>query len=237
MKNRVIAFATRLLAVVVLLTATQACNSTSSGDVDIDAMLVTIVNPSESYYSYYFCDDDGVTYYPTEFSEGFETYAPTDGQRAIIYYSELETQRPGYNHNIKLHGLRELLTKDITIGVEGTDYGDHAIVPVQYSNNTGYDCSIRGGYFTLSFYVLVQGSEEHEINLVTPTESRATDDPQYLQLELRHKVSAHLVDATTVSSMASFRLGGYDPTESGLRGIQLYYIDFMGNTQQIKIEK
>jgi hypothetical protein len=37
--------------------------------------------------------------------------------------------------------------------------------------------------------------------------------------------------------MASFRLGGYDPTESGLRGIQLYYIDFMGNTQQIKIEK
>lgn len=232
MKNLQLFLLATLAAALPLL---QSCNDSASEGAD-SATLVTIDNPLEIAYGYYFRADNGKTYYPSQLSESLANYNPKDGQRAVIYYSQIDERRQGYDYSIKLYAVAELLTDQVKECGPDEEYGDEPIVPVQLSGGTGYDCLISGGYLTLSFKILAQGSETHEIDLIANTAAQDADDPDYTSLELRHKSGITNTTGSVHTTAASFKLGEYDPAVTGKTGIKLRFKNFDESIAYIKID-
>ena len=61
---------------------------------------------------YYFSLDEGSKLYPSD-TTYVHDYAVTDGQRAFIYFRELEEKLPGYEYNAQIKHIENILTKDI----------------------------------------------------------------------------------------------------------------------------
>ena len=61
---------------------------------------------------YYFSLDEGSKLYPSD-TTYVHDYAVIDGQRAFIYFRELEEKLPGYEYNAQIKHIENILTKDI----------------------------------------------------------------------------------------------------------------------------
>ena len=59
---------------------------------------------------YYFSLDEGSKLYPSD-TTYVHDYAVTDGQRAFIYFRELEEKLPGYEYNAQIKHIENILTK------------------------------------------------------------------------------------------------------------------------------
>lgn len=229
------------LALLAALPVFQSCNNSNTEGADSVA-LVTISNPGGLAGSFYFTADNGQTLYPSEMTDVFFGYNPDDGQRALIYYSLLDTKKVGYDYNIKLYALQAILTKE----VESMDPNDPADVenfgedPIEVAQaNDAYDCLISGGYMTLTYkiYATAQG-ETHKISLVRNTEDTDTEEPDYTMLELRHKAETAYEDPGKYSGVVSFKLGEYDPAKTNKKGILLRvkHLDENETVEYIKID-
>lgn len=210
-------------AMLAALPLLQSCNDSDMEGADSVA-LVTINNPGGISGSFYFTADNGQTLYPSEKTEAFVGYNPDDGQRALIYYSQLDSKLENYDYNIKLYALQPILTKEVesfdpNSPTDVENFGDDPI-EVAKINNT-YDCLISGGYLTLSFKIYVTGQEEHKISLVRNVQDTDTEYPEYTTLELRHKAESAYEDAHTGTGTVSFKLGEYDPAKTNKKGIRL----------------
>ena len=228
------------LVLLAALPVLQSCNDSDTEGADSVA-LVTINNPGGLAGTFHFTADNGQTLYPSEMTDVFFGYNPDDGQRALIYYSLLDTKKEGYDYNIKLYALQAILTKE----VEPMDPNDPADVekfgedPIEVAKiNTVYDCLISGGYLTLTYniYATLQG-ETHKISLVRNTHDTDTEEPEYTMLELRHKAEASIEDAGKRSGVVSFKLGEYDPAVTNKKGILLRvkHLDESETEEYIKI--
>ena len=229
------------LALVATLPLLQSCNN-SDTDVPECYALVTIHNPGGVSGIFPFSLDNGQTLYPSEMADVFVGYNPEDGDRALIYYSLLDTPKEGYDYNIKLYALQAILTKkveslDPNNQTDIENFGDDPI-EVAEENNT-YNYLISGGYLTLTYniYASLQG-ESHKISLVRNTQDTDTEEPEYTMLELRHKAETSIEDSSKYSGLVSFKLGDYDPAVTNKKGILLRvkHLDQNGTIEYIKLD-
>lgn len=226
-----------LLATVAAAPLLQSCNDSKVEGADSMA-LVTILNPGGISAGYYFKADNGQTLYPAQFAVATGSYNPDDGQRAFIYYSLLEEKSQKYDYNIKLYGLSEILTKEVESMDPGNEeeFGDDPITLVQLDNGNGYDCLISGGYITLSFKINALAQEGHKISLVRNSTDDNTAESDYTLLELRHKSDKMSSEGSRRTSMASFKLNGYDPVITGKKGLKIRIKDFNENIEYVQID-
>jgi len=131
---------------------------------------------------YYFNLDDGDKMYPSDTTH-IHNYNLVDGQRVFIHFLPLEEDVPGYEYNVKLIQIENILTKDIIPLTEETadSIGNDRI------NTT--ELWMGGGYLNIEYQFFHSGNEEkkHMLNLVTNETAEAPEpEDDYISLEFRH---------------------------------------------------
>lgn len=102
---------------------------------------------------YYFSLDEGSKLYPSD-TTYVHDYAVTDGQRAFIYFRELEEKLPGYEYNAQIKHIENILTKDIySMPAEKADsIGD--------DNINATDLWITGEYLNIKYQFYHSNNED-----------------------------------------------------------------------------
>lgn len=150
---------------------------------------------------YYFALDEGSKLYPGD-TTNVHNYTVTDGQRAFIYFRELEEKIDGYDYNAQVKHIENILTKNIySMPAEKEDsIGDDHI------NAT--DLWITGDYLNIKYQFYHSNDEEkkHMLNLVINEASTGENDkPDYVNLEFRHNAYKD-TQGTLGTGLVSFKL-------------------------------
>ncbi|KAA6320777.1 hypothetical protein EZS27_029492 [termite gut metagenome] len=128
---------------------------------------------------YYFGLDDGDTMYPVDKSH-VPNYKAKDEQRAFVYFDLTEKEVEGYDYNIRVFGIEDILTKNIIPLTEETadSIGDDKINVVSIR--------LTKEYLTIQFQFLGTNNPNklHMLNLVQNL--TIEEDGEYLNLEFRH---------------------------------------------------
>ena len=149
---------------------------------------------------YYFSLDEGSKLYPSD-TTYVHDYAVIDGQRAFIYFRELEEKLPGYEYNAQIKHIENILTKDIySMPAEKADsIGD--------DNINATDLWITGEYLNIKYQFYHSNNEDkkHMLNLVINEASTGENDkPDYVNLEFRH--NAYNDSQLTLGTGLAFKL-------------------------------
>ncbi len=176
---------------------------------------------------YYFEHNSGETLYPGDKSR-VGGYEATEGQRAIIAFNLLPEPAEGYDYNIALYSIRDILTKDpvtVTTQEQLDEIGDDRISILE--------TQIGGGY--LDIYFALNAGSKHVLNLIV----NQVDTPQslegYTTVEFREKAT-DAVEGYTQEGYVSFRLGDLDPAVSGSKGLYIRFKNLNGNIEYHKAE-
>lgn len=145
-------------------------------------------------------------------------YTPKDGQRAVIYFTPLETPMEGFTYNAKVYAISNIETKPVilltdpqydTLGTDGI---------------TITSASISGGYLNLDVNVRSDGYTKHDINLVDNQVLPVEEQEGYISLELRHN-SKGFNGGQLLRGMICFKLDMYDPNYiTGCKGLYIRHI-------------
>ena len=148
-------------------------------------VISTIKVPNADSKAFYFLLDNGKKMYPGINNLG-GSYELKDGQRAFVLFQELEEQQPGYDYNIEVEQIENVLTKDIV------DLDDNNKNTIGDDKINATYMWIAQGYLTIEFQVLNNYSNEnkHTLNLVvnklTPPKANGAEEDEYINLEFRH---------------------------------------------------
>lgn len=190
-KFKFIGFALAILTTMPML---QSCLDDDNGP--SEALVISTINKiSPDSKDFYFTLDNGKKMHPDN-AQGWSGKDYKEGQRAFVIFNELEQPVEGYDYNILVRQIREVLTKDIvTMGGENTEekIGDDKI------NVTYMWISNDRKYLTIEFQYYGTHSEDkkHFLNLVindaqpSPTTDNADGDNEntgddFINLEFRH---------------------------------------------------
>lgn len=190
------------------------------------------------------CDNDNEVYYvPYSYAvgdmvveDGFEPYIQLDskktlfpsngnrlpsylvknGQRVIVNFSLLDTQREGYDYHILVNDIDSVLVKNIIpITPETTDSIGNDPINI-------LDMWTSDKYLTVQFEMRGAGREKHMINLVRDyTLSSNPDGEGYLQLKLRHNRMNDPDVQHFLWGVASFRLADVNAEFPDLKGLKI----------------
>lgn len=165
---------------------------------------------------YYFASDEGSTLYPSDTSY-VHNYAVVDGQRAFIYFSELDEKLQGYDYNVRINHIENILTKDIySMPAEKADsIGDDRI------NAT--DCWITGEYLNIKYQFYHSNNQEkkHMLNLVINEASTGENHkPDYVNLEFRHNAYSDS-QLSLGTGLASFKLDNISEMLKEKKGLSI----------------
>ena len=165
---------------------------------------------------YFFNLDDGDKMYPSD-TTYIHNYTVENNQRVFIHFLPLEEDIPGYDYNVKLIQLENILTKDIIPLTEETadSIGNDRI------NATSL--WITGNYLNIEhqFFHSNNPDKKHMLNLVI-NETAETPDPEdeYFTLELRH--NAYNDEQRTPGwGIVSFRLDKITKQLTGKKGLKI----------------
>lgn len=191
-----------LAASVFLFLAAVTCQSCLDDWNDKDAPLFAVgtVKVIEG-KDYYFSLDEGSKLYPSD-TTNIHNYAIVDGQRAFVYFRELNEKLTGYEYNAQIEHIENILTKDIySMPAEKADsIGD--------DNINATDLWITGEYLNIKyqFYHSNNKDKKHMLNLIVNEASTVEHDkPDYVNLEFRH--NAYNDDQLTLGTgLVSFKL-------------------------------
>lgn len=146
-------------------------------------------------------------------------YKPKDGQRAIVYFNELETPVSGYKYNAAVYGVEEILTKP-TITLDDKQYDTLG------TDNIGITKAwIAGGYLTVEYNVIYNGMSKHILNLAYNTVEVLETKDGYTTLDFRHDAKG-VKDGQLARGYVCFRLNEYDPELTGDKGLYIRYKTF-----------
>ena len=150
---------------------------------------------------YFFNLDDGDKMYPSD-TTYIHNYTVKNNQRVFIHFLPLEEDIPGYDYNVKLIQLENILTKDIISLTEETadSIGNDRI------NATSL--WITGNYLNIEhqFFHSNNPDKKHMLNLVINEASTGENDkPDYVNLEFRHN-AYNDSQLTLGTGLASFKL-------------------------------
>lgn len=143
------------------------------------------------------------------------SYKPTDGQRAFVYYNLSDEKVSGYEYNMDVYSIQDVLTKPvIELTAETADsIADHNINVTR--------AWISKDHINIEYWVYHSGAKQHMLNLVDNTTSQNGKLDDYINLEFRHN---HNGDSSTIyksNGLVCFKLNGYNPAELGKKGINL----------------
>lgn len=165
---------------------------------------------------YFFNLDDGDKMYPSD-TTYIHNYELVDGQRVFVQFLPLEEDKPGYEYNVKLIQLQNILTKDIIPLTEETvdSIGNDRI-------NVG-NLWIAGKFLNIEhqFYHSNNPDKKHMLNLVINKTSKApAPEGDYINLEFRHNA---FNDEQREPSwgVASFRLDEIADQLEGKKGLKI----------------
>lgn len=165
---------------------------------------------------YFFNLDDGDKMYPSD-TTYIHNYTVENNQRVFIHFLPLEEDIPGYDYNVKLIQLENILTKDIIPLTEETadSIGNDRI------NATSL--WITGNYLNIEhqFFHSNNPDKKHMLNLVI-NETAETPDPEdeYFTLEFWH--NAYNDEQRTPGwGIVSFRLDKIAKQLTGKKGLKI----------------
>lgn len=220
-KFKFIGFALAILTTMPML---QSCLDDDNGPTE--ALVISTINKiSPDSKDFYFTLDDGKKMYPDN-AQGWSGKDYEDGQRAFVIFNELEQPVEGYDYNIQVRQIREVLTKDIvTMGGENTEekIGDDKI------NATYMWISSDHKYLTIEFQYYGTHSEDkkHFINLVindvqpSPTaDGEESDNDDFINLEFRHNNEGDS-PARLGEGYVSFKLDEIKEQMKGKKGLRI----------------
>ncbi len=207
-----------------------SCNESKVDGPELQSFVVVHVLGSPS--DYYFETDAGKKIYPGDKSR-VSAYLPVEGQRAVIYFSMLDTPVEGYDHNAVIYAIGKIaaasaesidtkeeldqVKNDPTIGVAGQLVGRWINLIVRYGAT-----SIE--------------PEAHKFRLIVNN----VDEPShvkegYLNLELRHDAGTDRA-STYYDRYVSFNTDMISGLLAGKEGIVISFND--GNqVQHIEVKR
>lgn len=219
-KFKFIAF---IFAIMTTMPIFQSCLDDNSPS---DLLVVSTINIiGQDSKDFYFTLDDGKKMYPSN-GQGWNGKDFADGQRAFVIFSELEEPVNGYDYNIQVKQIKEILTKDIvTMGEEENteeNIGDDKI------NTTYMWINKDKKYLTIEFQYYGTNSEDkkHFLNLVVnnPVSASATNEEgaedEYINLEFRHNCKGDYPQSLG-EGYVSFKLDKIKEQMEGKKGLRI----------------
>lgn len=166
---------------------------------------------------YDFTLDDGDKMYPTDTSY-IHNYALVDKQRVFIHFLPLEEDLPGYDYNVRLLQLQNILTKDIiTLTDENaTEIGNDRINATKLW--------ITGNFLNIEYQFFHSDNEDkkHLLNLVIneASQTATSTEEDYICLEFRH--NAHNDEQRKTGwGIVSFKLDEIADQLQGKKGLKI----------------
>lgn len=206
-----------LLIALMAIPFLQSCNAKVE---QADKAALVTVQKSLDPAGFYGILDNGERLYPGVMRV---TYTPSkDMQRAIVYFSDLEEQRPGYEYNADVFNVAEVTTQNIT----------QVTTPAADTLNNGIQITnawIGGGFLNVEFQINVE--MYYTTNLTVALQDMMIDREdeftgEYYPLELGFRAYPAIENGvgSTVSSMACFYLGDMYSLEAlGCKGYEIKY--------------
>lgn len=157
-----------------ILLAMSSCddNGRSLGDFHIN--LATVVPEGQN--SYFLLLDNGTRLRPIASDI---RYTPSSNQRVFLNYTILWDSKVGYNYDIKVNDIWNILTKQV---IELTTQNEDSIGNDPVKTNAVW---VGGDFLNVSFMFNYGGVRPHAINLVKNMESPEAS-PDAIELEFRH---------------------------------------------------
>lgn len=209
-----------------IMTAMPIFQSCLDDDSPSDLLVVSTINMiSQDSKDFYFTLDDGKKMYPSN-GQGWAGTDFVDGQRAFVIFSELEEPVNGYDYNIQVKQIKEILTKDIvTMGEEENteeNIGDDKI------NATYMWINKDKKYLTIEFQYYGTNSEDkkHFLNLVVnnpvsaSTANEEDEEDEYINLEFRHNRKGDYPQSLG-EGYVSFKLDKIKEQMEGKKGLRI----------------
>lgn len=165
---------------------------------------------------YFFNLDEGDKMYPSDTSY-IHNYALIDGQRVFIHFLPLEEDVPGYEYNVKLIQLQNILTKDI---IPLTEETADSIGNDRVNISTPW---ISGNYLNIEYQYYHSNNEakRHMLNLVmNETPDAPAPEEGYINLEFRHNAYDD-EQRTTGWGIISFKLEEIADQLQGKDGLKI----------------
>lgn len=166
---------------------------------------------------YYFALDDGTTMYPSD-TIHINNYKLVDGQRVFIHFVPLEEKKAGYDYNVSLIQLENILTKDIiplTVQTADSIGNDRINIAEQW---------ITGNYLNIEYqyYHSNNPTKKHMLNLViNETPEAPAEESDYINLEFRHN-AYNDNEMKAGWGVVSFRLDKVKEQMEGKKGFRIY---------------
>lgn len=165
---------------------------------------------------YFFKLDEGDKMYPSD-TTYIHDYTLIDGQRVFIHFLPLEEDMPGYEYNVKLIQLQNILTKDIIPLTEETadSIGNDRV--------NVYQPWISGDYLNIEYQYFHSNDKDkrHMLNLVINQTADAPENEEgYINLEFRHN-AYNDEQRTTGWGIISFRLDEIAAQLQGKKGLKI----------------
>lgn len=215
------------LLLVLLTLMFQACND-SDGDYARYWTVATVHPLGGS--DYYFTTDRDRSIYPGDKSR-IAAYEAVEGQRAFIWFDHLTEPAEGYDYNVVLYNIENILTKEVETATTLAELDQMGDDPIQM---VGWQ--LGGGYLTLQVAFRSLGGTPHILHLVNNEASIAEEAPEgYVGLEFRHDAQGDS-EGRYGYGYVSFRLGDFDPLATGRKGIYLRTRTPDGDVKYISIE-
>lgn len=220
-KFKFIAFIFAIMTTTLIL---QSCLDDNDGPTDL-LVISTINKISQDSKDFYFTLDNGKKMYPNNGQE-WNSAEFAEGQRAFVIFNELETPVNGYDYNVLVKQINEILTKDIVEmdDDENTEekIGDDKI------NTTDMRINKDNKYLTIEFqyYGTHSADKKHFLNLVIPKAEAAptTEDgsgkDEYINLEFRHNSEGDYPQ-TLGEGYVSFKLDKIKDRMEGKKGLRI----------------
>lgn len=169
-----------LAAVLTLIPTLQSC--LDDDDSNYPSLAISTIRTLEGVENgYYFGLDDDTKLYPGD-TTAVHNYPLIEGQRAFVSFNFLDEPKTGYDYNIKVENIINILTKDIIDLTEenAEKIGDDRINMLYFW--------IAQGYLNIEFqyYGTHSQDKKHFLNLVRNTTTHENDKEGYINLEFRH---------------------------------------------------
>lgn len=210
--------------------ALQSCNSTTVDQPSMYA-LVTVNEVSTGFYGK---TDSGDLIYAGNTTR-IPSYSPSQGQRAIMYFTPLEESIDGYLYNADVYEMVDILTKDPIILTE-SQFDTLCTANISISN-----AWLGEEFLNVEFSVLTDYDSNHIVNLVDNqlTTTATPNADGYIEFEFKHKVEIAEGAATQeVSGIVCFNLSSYDLKNSN--GVLLKYTpigESEGTIKELEVDK
>lgn len=202
-------------AIVSLVLGLQSCMNDDGPNKSF--AISTIKSISKESKDFYFLLDNGSKMYPGDL-RSIGSYHAKDGQRTFVVFKELDQKMTGYDYNIEVKDIQDILTKEI-VQLTEENVGKIGDDPI----NLTYAWTAQG-YVTIEFQYFGTHTEnkKHLLSLVVnqlPNNS-TTPEEGYIDLEFRHNKEGDSPDRLG-EGYVSFKLDELGEQLKGKKGLKI----------------